>query len=126
MARRIVVILFGISLVLGVSGLPILAQQSLPLDAQKIRKKVEKRAADNSRTKVKLRGDSTYIGTIGDVGDHEFTMIDKSGNKQTIKYVDVKSIGGTGFSTGAKIGLGIAIGAGAVLGVLAAIVASDN
>ncbi len=103
-----------------------LSAQTLTSDVLKVKAKVQERARKQSRTKVKLYSGTTYVGIVNDPGDTSFTMTDKDGSKHIVQYNDVKSIGGLGWGSGAKLGLGIAIGAGAVLAVLAAIVASDN
>lgn len=100
--------------------------QTLPTKAIKVKAEAQKRAGSQSRTKVKLISDATYVGIVRDAGDASFIITDKGGSKHTVQYAQVKSIGGTGWSTGAKLGLGVAIGAGAVLGVLAAIIASND
>ena len=53
-------------------------------------------------------------------------VVDKTGNPNTIKYSDVKSLGGKNLSTGVKIAIGVAIGVGATLGLLAALFFSAN
>jgi hypothetical protein len=98
-----------------------------PKTQQDFRQKVIKKGTGpKARVTVKLTSDVVYKGYIREANDTEFVVIDNAGGAHSIKYADVRSIGGSGLSTGAKIAIGIGIGAGAVLAVLAAVVASDN
>jgi hypothetical protein len=125
MLRKLALFLLTVLFLVGSTGISSSAQTLSP-NALKVKAKAEERARGQSRTKVKVLSDATYIGIVGDIRDTTFTVTDKNGGKHEVQYANVKSIGGTGWSTGAKLGLGIAIGAGAVLGVLAAIVASND
>jgi hypothetical protein len=108
------------------AGSSVIVVAQTPIADASIKAKVEKRAASKSRTKVKLHSGTTYIGVLNDVTDTSFTVTSKAGDRQVVRYADVKSVGGLGWGSATKIGLGIAIGAGAVLAVLAAVIASDN
>ena len=124
--RRILVYLVAFAIVGSIFTLPLTAQSQQEQRAAAVKEKARKRADDRSRTKVKLFSEASYVGVVSDVGESTFTITDKGGSKYSVQYSEVKSIGGTGWGSGAKIGLGIAIGAGVVLGVLAAIVASND
>lgn len=79
------------------------------------------------RVKVKLYSGTQYDGYLSVTNEDDFIVVDKSGNPNTIKYSDVKSIGGKNFGTGVKIGVGIAIGALVTLLVIIGIIyASDS
>lgn len=103
---------------------------STTLVAQNTQTKQEKKAADVEAkikklgagervvVKVKLYSDTRYEGYVSQANDDDFVVVDKAGASNTIKYSDVKSIGGKNLSTGAKIGIGVGIGAGIALLVL--------
>lgn len=78
----------------------------------------------DSVVRVKLYDQTQYKGYISRVGDDDFEITDSSKNAHSVRYADVRSIGGKNMSTGAKIGIGIGIGAGATILVLLLILAS--
>jgi len=78
------------------------------------------------RVSLKLYNDTSYKGCVKEANESDFVVVDKLGTSQTIRYNDVKSIGGRNLSTGAKIGIGIAIGVGAVFAFLAILFAGLN
>lgn len=125
MLKSTIVFVLALGFIGGPGTLDLRAQTLSP-NAVKIKSKVEERTRKQSRTKVKLVSNTTYVGIVSDPGDTSFTITDKSGIKHTVGYSEVKSIGGTGWGSGAKIGLGVAIGAAAVLGVLAAIIVAND
>ncbi len=91
----------------------------------KVRTKIKKLGlGERVKVSVKLVNDSTHKGYVSQANEDDFTVVDKTGHSNIIKYSDVKSVGGRNLSTGAKIGIGIGIGAAAVLGVLALLIAS--
>jgi hypothetical protein len=101
--------------------------QTLSPHAMEIKAKVEKRSRESSRSKVKLESGVSYTGMLSEAGDTSFTVTTNGGDRHVVRYSEVTSVGGTGgLSTGAKIGLGIAIGAGVVLAVLAGIIHSND
>jgi hypothetical protein len=68
---------------------------------------------------IKLRDRSKVSGYISEAGSESFTVVHpKFGTTSTVSYVDVAQVKGHNLSTGAKIAIGIAIGAGAVLVIL--------
>lgn len=125
MFRKLVLSSLVAAYLIGSSALAVPAQTLSP-SAMKVKAKAAERSRSQSRTKVKVLSDATYVGVVGDITDTTFTITDKRGGKHEIRYADVRSIGGTGWGTGAKLGIGIAIGAGAVLAVLAAVIASND
>ncbi len=97
------------------------AQMNL-VEVQKIKSDVGKRASDGRPAKVKLKDGSELRGTLTNVGDDGFSILDaKSGKQTSVAYADVKSVRGTGLSTGAKVGIGVGIGAGITVAVLYAL-----
>ena len=113
-------------LIVAIFGLMVTA----PLVAQTAQSKQEKQTAkvkskikqlglgERVKVEAKLYNGTSYQGYVSQANDDDFVVIDKSGIPNTVKYSDVKSIGGKNLSTGAKIGIGVGIGAGATLLVL--------
>lgn len=121
-------LIFSIQL-LTVSGVPTIAQANQTKQLKRIEKvksQVTKASQNNDTIKVKLNSGTTYQGTVNQVTNVNFVIVDASGTSHSVNYEEVNSVGGKGYSSGWKIAIGAAIGAGAVLAVLAAIAASDN
>lgn len=75
--------------------------------------------------RVVLNDKSKYHGYITEIGEDSFVVADaKTGATAPIGYGEVTGIKGNNFSTGAKIGIGVAIAAAIV--VVAAIVANRD
>ena len=116
----------SILLVLAIFGLTstgsLLAQTSQTKQekqADKVKTKIRQLGTgERVKVKVKLYSGTRYEGHIGQAGDADFVVVDKTGSAHTVNYADVKSIGGRNLSTGAKIAIGVGIGAGATLLVL--------
>ncbi len=121
-------LIFSIQL-LTVSGVPTLGQANQTKQLKRIEKvksQVTKASQNNDTVKITLNSGTTYQGTVNQVTNVNFVIVDASGTLHTVNYEEVNSVGGKGYSSGWKIAIGAAIGAGAVLAVLAAIAASDN
>ena len=74
----------------------------------------------DARIAVKLRNKALLGGYLESTGDESFVLANlKTGDSTTVAYADVTQVRGQNLSTGAKIAIGIAIGVGAVLIVLA-------
>jgi hypothetical protein len=92
-----------------------------------VKEKIKKLGlGERVKVKVKLYNETSYQGYVSQANDDDFVVVDKSGNPNTVKYADVKSVGGKNLSTGAKIAIGIGIGVGATILVIVAIFASLN
>ncbi|MBP7416268.1 MAG: hypothetical protein KA831_06415 [Pyrinomonadaceae bacterium] len=112
-----------------VSGVPTRGQASQTKQLKRIEKvksQVTKASQHNDIIKVKLNSGTTYQGSVNQLTNVNFVIVDASGTSHSVNYEEVNSVGGKGYSSGWKIAIGAAIGAGAVLAVLAAIAASDN
>jgi len=127
MIRKIplVITLFAIGLI----GLPT-ASLAQSTDAKRVEKakqvkeKIGKLGAGRSAVvKLKLYNDTEYKGYISRSGDEDFDVVDISGGSHTVRYADVRSIGGKNMSTGAKIAIGVGIGAGATILIIFLIIA---
>ena len=101
------------------------AQQPAPMnlvEVQKIKAEVGKRAFDHRLARVNLKDGSELRGTLTNVGDEGFSIVEaKTGKQSGVLYTDVKSVRGAGLSTGAKVGIGVGIGAAVAAVVLFAI-----
>jgi hypothetical protein len=74
----------------------------------------------DARLAVKLRNKALLGGYLESTGDESFVLTNlRTGDSTTVAYTDVTQVRGQNLSTGAKIAIGIAIGVGAVLIVLA-------
>ncbi|HEX8709377.1 MAG TPA: hypothetical protein VF723_14125 [Pyrinomonadaceae bacterium] len=78
-----------------------------------------------SRVRVVLYDKTEYQGYITEITADHFVIADaETGMTAPIAYREVKGIKGNNFSTGAKIGIGVAIAAG--IGIVIAILAARN
>ena len=89
----------------------------------KIKRGIEK-LGTGSVAKVTLYDKTQYRGNISRVGTDDFDITATSGQSHTVRYSDVKSIGGKNLSTGAKVAIGIGIGVGATILALLLIISS--
>lgn len=109
---------------------PIAAQENLSGQAkkvEKVREKVKKLGTgEQVKVKVKLNNETSYQGYISNSTEEAFVIVDKEGKLNSIKYSDVKSIGGKNFSTGVKIAIGLGIGFGITLLIFNLIMLSEN
>jgi hypothetical protein len=79
----------------------------------------------SSRVRVVLYDKTRYDGYITEIANDHFVVADaKTRATAPIAYPEVKGIKGNNLSTGAKIGIGVAVAAG--VGLVIAILASKN
>jgi hypothetical protein len=73
---------------------------------------------EQARVTIKRHDKTKLSGYVHEAGNESFTLADlQTGAKTTIPYTDIKEVRGKNLSTGAKIGIGVAIGISvAVLG----------
>lgn len=82
-------------------------------------------AGERSVVRVVLYDKTKYHGYITEITDDGFVVADaKTGATAPITFTEVKGIKGNNFSTGAKIGIGVAIAAAVV--IIAAIIANGD
>jgi len=82
-------------------------------------------AGKSSVVRVVLNDKTKYHGYITEISDEGFVIADaRTGAKAPIAYPEVKGIRGNNLSTGAKVGIGVAVVAAVV--IIAAIVASRD
>ena len=100
-------------------------QTSQQKKTEEVKAKIKKLGlGERVKVNVKLFSGTSYQGYVSQAGEDDFVVVDKTGASNTLRYSDVKSVGGKNLSTGAKIAIGIGIGAGAVLAVLGILFAS--
>ena len=115
----------------------LLATISLPVAAQtsngqtstveRIKIKIAKLGVgDKAKATVFLKDGTKKKGYIAQAGDDDFVLRDrKTDTPTTIRYTDVAKVDNNrGHSTARNIGIGVAVGVGAVLTVLAVLIAS--
>lgn len=124
MKKLLAMVLVGL-LVAMASGGQALAQspaQDGTKALEKIKAKIVKLGVgEKARAEIKLRNGQKIKGYVSSAGPDDFAFTErKSGANSTIAYADVVEVRRPGLSTGAKIGIGAAIGVG-VLAVLAAL-----
>ena len=72
-----------------------------------------------ARVKIKLQDKTKLAGYISAADGDGFTVVDsKTGMATTITYPQVKSVQGNNLSTGAKIAIGVGIGAALIFIIL--------
>ena len=116
---------------LGVNAVPSFAAQSND-DAnaiEKVRLKVAKMGVgDKAKVTVRMKNGTKIKGFVSQAGANEFTVRNnQTGDPTTIAYSDVLKVEANGgHSTARNLAIGIGIGVGAFLVVIAAVFASLN
>lgn len=124
MHRMLSALVIGALLSLTLS-IPAFAQTSQEKKAAEVKTKIKKLGlGERVKVKIKLYSDTSYQGYVSEANDDSFVVVDKNGTSNTIKYTDVKSVGGKNLSTGAKIAIGVGIGVGATILTLLLLIAS--
>jgi hypothetical protein len=83
------------------------------------------RLGQHARVKVKLKDDSKLEGYISEIGLEHFVVTDaRRGTPTTIAYQQVKQVKRNNLSTGAKIGIVVAIAA--AVGIIIAVARGRN
>lgn len=125
---RLISLLTIVAVFAAYSGAAATAQNAQPPQTQieTVRAKVKKIGiGERGKVKAKLLDGTAYEGFVREASDDNFVIVDKQGSPHVVLYKDVKEVKAKrGLSTGAKIGIGIAIGAGAVLAVIGILIAS--
>jgi len=110
-------------------SMPVTAQQPNSNGIEKIKAKVAKLGVgEKAKATVILKDGTKKKGYIGQAGDDDFVLRDrKTDSPTTIRYSDVTKVeSNKGHSTARNLALGIGIGAGAFLAVIAIVFASLN
>lgn len=125
---RVISVLTVVAVFIGSFGFTAVGQSNTASQTQveTIRAKVKKIGiGERGKIKAVLLDGTTHEGYVREASDDSFVIVDKQGSPHVVLYRDVKEVKSRrGMSTGAKIGIGIAIGAGAVLAVIGILIAS--
>lgn len=91
----------------------------------KLKQQVTKRVTDKKTSvKIKLRDGTEVKGKIQQIAAEDFIVLnEKTGDEITIAYREVAKLRGRGLSTGAKTGIAVAVGAVAVVAIVAIMIA---
>ena len=130
MLRKLSAVFFLFTVLFPIGATNVIAQTQTKEEkkAIEVEQKLEKMGTgERVRVKVKLYSGTQYEGYLSFTNEDDFIVVDKAGKPNTIKYTEVKSIGGKNLATGVKIGIGIGIGALATLLIIIGIIyASDS
>lgn len=81
---------------------------------------------ENARVTVRMKNGTKVKGYVSQIGDEDFVVRDrKTDAATTVAYNDVAKVeSNRGHSTARNVGIGVAVGVGAVLITIAALIAS--
>lgn len=121
MIRKCLSIAALIMLVLGANTQSVTAQSGADAALEKVKNDVGRRGTgEKAKVVVKMKDGTTRKGSISQAGGESFDMADsKTKQPTTIAYRDVTQVKKQGWSSGAKIALGVVIGVAAAAAVLA-------
>jgi hypothetical protein len=95
--------------------------------AEKVRTQLAKLGTGkDARVRLELRDKTKLEGYISEAGAEGFVVTDSAGKTTTVAYPQVKKAQGNNLSTGAKVAIGVGIGAAIVLLILWAYLADDD
>jgi hypothetical protein len=95
--------------------------------AEKVRTQLAKLGTGKGAlVRLELRDKTKLEGYISEAGAESFVVTDAAGKASTVAYPQVKRAQGNNLSTGAKIAIGVGIGAAVVLVILLAYLADDD
>jgi hypothetical protein len=117
------------ALVLATLSLPVAAKQgdTQTTTIEKVKIKIAKLGVgEKSKATIYLKDGGKKKGYIAQAGDDEFVLRDRNTDApDTIRYDNVAKVDNNrGHSTARNLGIGIAVGVGAVLVVIGALIAS--
>lgn len=105
----------------------IVAQQS---DAVALDRRIKAKVNDlgaGAKVTVFLKDGEKFQGNISQILDDSFDVtVKKETQSRIISYRDVQRIKKRGLTSGAKVGIGVAIGAAAIVTVLVVVIASSD
>lgn len=83
---------------------------------EKVRKQLAKLGTgSDARIKLELRDKTRLAGFVSEAGANTFAVTDRAGKTTTVEYAQVSKAKGNNLSTGAKIAIGVGIGAAVTL-----------
>jgi hypothetical protein len=124
MKTSFVLLLAGLVLLCSIQ--PVAAQQGGAMTTEQIKIKVAKLGVgERARATVFLRDGKKIKGYIAQAGDEDFVVRDrKTDAASTVRYMDVTKVDSNrGHSTARNIAIGVGIGVGAFLAILAITIA---
>lgn len=121
--KKLLTMLIACLVVSAVGARPVAASSKTEKDARlagKVKAGIEKLGSGrDTRVELKLRDKTRLKGYVSEISENGFVVTDlKTGASNNVAYPDVKQIKGNNMSTGAKIAIGIAIGAGVTILIL--------
>jgi len=121
MTRRLLTLFLAFAIVLTPLGPAAHAKNKPDQTPDKVKTEVETRLRKKEEhVKVKLRSGSEVKGRITQSSENGFTVIeDKSGHSTQIAYADVSNVEGRGMSKTKKTLIGVGIGAGIFIALVA-------
>jgi hypothetical protein len=121
MTRRVLTLSLAFAIVLTSLGPAAYAKKKPDQTPDKVKAEVESRInKKEEHVKVKLRSGSEVRGRITQSNANGFTVVeDKSGSRTEIAYADVSNVEGRGMSKTKKTMIGVGIGAGIFIALVA-------
>jgi len=121
MTRRLLTLSLAFAIVLTPLGPAVHGRKKPDQTPDKVKIEVEARLRKKEEhVKVKLRSGSEVKGRITQSSENGFTVIeDKSGTSTQIAYADVSNVEGRGMSKTKKTLIGVSIGAGIFIALVA-------
>ena len=121
MKRRLLTLSLAFAIVLTPFGPAVHGKKKPDQTPDKVKAEVERRITKKEEhVKVKLRSGSEVKGRITQSSDNGFTVVeDKSGSRSEIAFADVSNVEGRGMSKTKKTLIGVGIGVGAFIALLA-------
>ena len=121
MTRRLLTLSLAFAIVLTPFGPAAQGRKKPDQTPDKVKAEVESRInKKEEHVKVKLRSGSEVKGRIAQSNANGFTVVeDKSGSRTEIAYADVTNVEGRGMSKTKKTMIGVGIGAGVFIGLVA-------
>lgn len=121
MSRRLLTLSLAFAIVLTPFGPAVQGKKKSDQTPDKVKAEVESRLnKKEEHVKVKLRSGSEVKGRITRTSDNGFTVVEDKGGKSTeIAYADVTNVEGRGMSKTKKTLIGVGIGAGVFIALVA-------
>ena len=108
-----------VALLLQAAAAPALAKSAAEKESKRVEMVCAKLAklgvGKDARVKLELRDKARLEGYISEAGPESFVVVNKAGVATTVAYPQVAKAKGNNLSTGAKIAIGVGIGAGVTL-----------
>ncbi len=118
------------ALLLQAAAAPALAKSSAEKESKRVEKVRTQLAklgtGKDALVRLELRDKTKLAGYVSEAGPESFVVVNKAGVATSVAYPQVKKAQGNNLSTGAKIAIGIGIGAAVTLIIALIIAASDD